>query len=70
MLRKILIAPARFYQLVISPVLPPTCRFHPSCSQYYIDAVLKYGVLKGTYLGIKRILKCNPFHKGGFDYLK
>jgi putative membrane protein insertion efficiency factor len=57
----------RFYQRFISPLLIPSCRFEPSCSQYTYDAVSKYGVLKGSYLGAKRILRCNPFCKGGFD---
>jgi putative membrane protein insertion efficiency factor len=58
------------YQKIISPLFPPTCRFYPSCSAYFIQAVEKYGVLKGSYLGIKRILKCHPFHPGGYDPLK
>ena len=57
----------QFYKKFISPLFIPVCRFEPSCSQYSYDAVLKYGAIKGMYLGIKRILRCNPFCKGGFD---
>ena len=55
----------RFYQICISPLLAPRCRFYPTCSQYALEAVKKYGFLKGTYLATKRILKCHPFHKAG-----
>ena len=57
----------RAYQYLISPVLPNACRFHPSCSQYTYQAVVKYGALKGVYLGLRRLLKCHPFHPGGYD---
>ena len=67
LLKKGLLKIIRFYQYGISPLLGPNCRFTPTCSQYTFDAILEYGVVKGTYLGIKRILRCNPFHKGGFD---
>ncbi len=60
----------RMYRKYISPLKGQTCRFHPSCSQYFIQALEKYGVFKGSYLGIKRILKCHPFHPGGYDALK
>ncbi|MCD5412450.1 membrane protein insertion efficiency factor YidD [Thermodesulfovibrionales bacterium] len=59
-----------FYRCVISPLLPPSCRFTPSCSGYALEAIKKYGALKGTYLSIKRILKCHPFHSGGYDPVK
>lgn len=56
------------YQLLVSPLLPPgTCRFHPTCSQYTIDALHKHGVAKGFLASLKRILKCHPWHPGGFD---
>jgi len=58
------------YQKFISPFFPASCRFYPTCSQYFIEAVEKYGALKGSYIGIKRILKCHPFHPGGYDPLK
>uniref|UniRef100_UPI002ED48F88 membrane protein insertion efficiency factor YidD n=1 Tax=Aminipila terrae TaxID=2697030 RepID=UPI002ED48F88 len=54
----------------MSPLFPPTCRFYPTCSAYFIQAVEKYGVIKGSFLGIKRILKCHPFNPGGYDPLK
>lgn len=60
----------RFYQKYISPLKGPTCRFYPTCSQYSIEAIKKYGALKGLMLSIKRILKCHPFHPGGYDPLK
>lgn len=58
------------YQKFISPLFPPACRFYPTCSVYFVQALEKYGFFKGTYLGIKRILKCHPFHPGGYDPLK
>lgn len=57
----------RIYQRVISPLKPATCRFYPTCSQYCYEAVLKYGVIRGGLLGIRRVLKCHPFHPGGYD---
>ncbi|MEE0452391.1 MAG: membrane protein insertion efficiency factor YidD [Peptacetobacter sp.] len=60
----------RFYQKYISPLKGPTCRFYPTCSQYSIEAFKKYGFLKGLYLTIRRVLKCHPFHPGGYDPLK
>lgn len=58
----------RMYQIIISPFLPAnSCRFHPTCSQYMMDAIRKHGVLKGIVLGILRIAKCHPYHDGGYD---
>lgn len=57
----------RFYQRFISPALPPSCRFYPSCSTYALEAVTKYGLLKGSYLAARRLLRCHPFHPGGVD---
>lgn len=69
-LSKLLIYLVRFYQKFISPLKGPTCRFYPTCSQYSIEAIRKYGALKGIYLTIRRLLKCHPFHSGGYDPLK
>ncbi len=57
----------KLYQWFISPVLKKNCRFHPTCSSYMIQAIEKYGSIKGIFLGLKRLLKCHPFHKGGYD---
>lgn len=62
-----LVLPVRFYQIVISPMLPAMCRFHPSCSQYFILAVKKYGPLSGGWRGLKRICRCHPWNPGGYD---
>ena len=69
-MRKIFIFLIKFYQKAISPFLGKRCRFYPTCSEYTKQAVEKYGALKGLYLGLIRILKCHPFHKGGYDPLK
>jgi uncharacterized protein len=60
----------RFYKKFISPLLIPACRFSPSCSEYTYDAISRYGIWKGIYLGGKRILRCHPFSRGGFDPVK
>jgi hypothetical protein len=57
----------RGYQKIISPMLPPSCRFHPSCSEYGYEAIKKYGAIKGVRLAVWRVLRCNPWGKGGFD---
>lgn len=66
----VFIAFIRFYQRFISPLFGAKCRFTPTCSQYAIEALEKYGIFKGTWLSLKRILRCNPFCKGGYDPLK
>lgn len=66
-MKKIMIMLIRGYQIFISPIFPRTCRFYPTCSAYFIQALEKYGVFKGSYLGIKRILKCHPWNPGGYD---
>ncbi|BCI63987.1 membrane protein insertion efficiency factor YidD [Coprobacter secundus] len=63
----ILLIPIYFYRACISPLKPPTCRFVPTCSEYAIQAIKKYGPLKGTYLAIKRILHCHPWGGSGYD---
>jgi uncharacterized protein len=63
----LLIVPVRFYQLCIRPILPPACRFSPSCSEYFILAVRKYGPLRGACKGVARICRCHPWHPGGYD---
>lgn len=60
----------RFYKLLISPLLPPSCRFTPTCSEYAAEAISKYGFWKGTMLGMKRIGRCHPFSTGGYDPVK
>ena len=57
----------RLYQRAISPPMSPSCRFVPSCSEYTYQAISKYGVIKGGWLGLKRLLRCHPFHPGGYD---
>ncbi|MBR7187499.1 MAG: membrane protein insertion efficiency factor YidD [Clostridia bacterium] len=57
----------RFYRIHISPMHQPCCRFIPTCSQYALEAVEKYGAIKGGYLALRRILRCHPLHKGGYD---
>ncbi|TNF69028.1 MAG: membrane protein insertion efficiency factor YidD [Gammaproteobacteria bacterium] len=65
--RKVIIIPIIIYRYTISPVLGPRCRFYPSCSRYSIDAIVRFGILYGLFLSIKRLLKCHPCHQGGFD---
>lgn len=67
MIKKIFIGIIRFYQIVISPLTPPTCRFYPTCSHYGLEAINRFGPIKGSWLTIKRIVKCQPFHPVGFD---
>ena len=66
-MKKFVTSAIRFYQRQISPLSPPRCRYIPTCSQYALEAVEKYGAVKGSWLAAKRILRCNPFHKGGYD---
>ncbi len=57
----------RFYKRMISPLLPSACRFYPTCSEYMLEAVNRYGARRGVWLGLKRLLRCHPFDEGGFD---
>jgi putative membrane protein insertion efficiency factor len=65
--KRIALAMVRFYQGVISPHLPPSCRYTPTCSEYTYQAIEKYGVARGGWLGLRRLLRCHPFHPGGYD---
>lgn len=66
-MRALIVFLLRAYKRVISPLLPPACRFYPTCSEYTMDAVSRHGVLKGLLLGLKRLSRCHPFHAGGLD---
>ncbi len=66
-MKNLLIWIIRGYRQFISPLLPPSCRFQPTCSQYAIQAIERFGVSKGSFLAIKRIMRCHPFHPGGYD---
>ena len=67
MFKRFCLAAIRGYQRYISPLLPDACIYIPTCSQYAVEAIGKYGVLKGCWLGARRILRCNPLHAGGYD---
>ena len=67
-MRTVLIAPIRAYQKVISPMFPRRCKYHPTCSQYAVDAIREFGVMRGVVLGGWRLLRCNPWSHGGVDY--
>jgi hypothetical protein len=66
-MKKIIISFIKLYQYVVSPLIGEHCRFYPSCSSYGVEAIEKYGVIYGGWLLVKRIIKCNPFHPGGYD---
>lgn len=65
--KRAILGAIRFYRRRISPMLPPSCRFTPTCSAYALEAIERYGPLKGGWMAVKRILRCNPFHPGGYD---
>lgn len=67
-MKNIIIGFIKFYKLFLSPILPNSCRFYPTCSDYMILSIEKYGILKGLLKGIWRIIRCNPISKGGIDY--
>ncbi|MHB1346322.1 MAG: membrane protein insertion efficiency factor YidD [Candidatus Humimicrobiaceae bacterium] len=69
-MKKVLILIIKGYKKAISPLLPPSCRFYPTCSTYAIQALEKYGIIKGSIKALYRILRCNPFNKGGYDPVK
>lgn len=66
-MRTILVYGVRFYQVALSPLLPATCRYYPSCSAYAVEALERHGALRGGWLAVRRIARCHPFHAGGFD---
>lgn len=66
-MRALLVAMIRFYQRRISPLTGPSCRFHPTCSHYALEAIQKYGAARGSWLALRRIGRCHPFHPGGYD---
>ena len=65
--RRLVIAPLRLYQSIVSPALGPRCKFYPSCSEYAVQAITRFGILRGLVLASWRLLRCNPFSHGGFD---
>ena len=67
MIKRLMLLLSRFYQKAISPLFPPRCRFYPTCSAYAFTAIERFGALRGGYLALRRILKCHPFHPGGYD---
>ncbi len=69
-MKKLLLAIIKIYKYAVSPLMPSNCRFTPTCAEYAMEAIRKYGSLKGSALAARRILKCNPFHEGGFDPVK
>ena len=66
-MKRAVLAALRFYKAQISPALPPACRYTPTCSEYAIEAVERYGALRGSALAVRRVLSCNPFARGGYD---
>jgi hypothetical protein len=67
MIGRVLIAALRVYQFAISPLLPPACRFYPTCSEYAVQAIARHGPGWGLWLGLRRLLRCHPWHPGGMD---
>lgn len=66
-MRTFIVALLKFYKATISPLLPPSCRFIPTCSEYAREAIERYGALRGTWMSLGRLLRCQPFHQGGYD---
>ena len=67
MIKKLCLLLIRFYRVFLSPLKPPSCRYIPTCSEYAMIAIERYGALKGGWMAVKRVLRCHPFHKGGYD---
>jgi uncharacterized protein len=68
--RSVAVAPVRFYQRFVSPAIPQRCKYHPSCSQYSVTAIRRYGILRGLILSAWRLLRCNPWSHGGVDFVE
>ncbi len=66
-MRRLFLLPVQAYRRVLSPLLPPRCKYHPSCSEYAVQAVQRYGILRGSVLAAWRVLRCNPWSHGGYD---
>jgi putative membrane protein insertion efficiency factor len=69
-MRTILVSLLKFYKATVSPWLPPSCRFVPTCSEYACEAIQRHGALRGSAMGLRRLLRCHPFHAGGYDPVK
>ncbi|HEX8136418.1 MAG TPA: membrane protein insertion efficiency factor YidD [Pyrinomonadaceae bacterium] len=69
-MRIILVALLKLYKAALSPLLPPSCRFVPTCSEYAREAIERHGAIRGTWMGARRLLRCHPFHPGGYDPVK
>lgn len=67
MLQRVMLGAIRFYRKWLSPLKPPSCRYVPTCSAYGLEAIQRYGPLRGGWMTLRRILRCHPFHKGGYD---
>ncbi|PPS41484.1 membrane protein insertion efficiency factor YidD [Chroococcidiopsis sp. TS-821] len=67
MMKRLILFLIRGYRILISPLFPPSCRFHPTCSQYAIEAIERFGVWHGGILAVRRVLRCHPWHPGGYD---
>ena len=68
--RIVLVTLLKFYKVAVSPLLPPSCRFVPTCSEYAREAIERHGAVRGTWMGARRLLRCHPFHPGGYDPVK
>jgi len=69
-MRTILVSLLKFYKAAVSPWLPRSCRFVPTCSEYACEAIERHGALRGSWMGLRRLLRCHPFHSGGYDPVK